>query len=247
MTYVMSDIHGNLRRFVSVLEQINLQPEDTLYVLGDVIDRYEDGIMILQFLMQQPNVKMLLGNHEYMMLNALDCPYEEDVPSKRSLLHRIALWYDNGGEVTHETYKLLRKDTQKQILEYLKSLPVNLEIQVNGKKYRLVHASPLEGYEEGNEFHRSAVHYAVWQRIRRYDTNPLPETLIFGHSATHHYQRNHPMKIYHGMNMIGIDCGSGYPEPEEGYCPQGRLACLRLDDMKEFYSNESVEGDEEDA
>ena len=36
------------------------------------------------------------------------------------------------------------------------------------------------------------------------------------------------MRIYHGSGRIGIDCGCAYPE--------GRLACLRLDDMKEFYS-----------
>ena len=36
MIYVMSDIHGNAIRFNSIMEQIDLQPEDTLYVLGDV-------------------------------------------------------------------------------------------------------------------------------------------------------------------------------------------------------------------
>jgi serine/threonine protein phosphatase 1 len=46
MIYVMSDIHGQKRRFDSVMKQINLQPEDTLYVLGDVIDRNPDGIKI---------------------------------------------------------------------------------------------------------------------------------------------------------------------------------------------------------
>ena len=48
MIYVMSDIHGNSRRFNSIMKQINLQPEDTLYILGDVIDRYPDGIKILR-------------------------------------------------------------------------------------------------------------------------------------------------------------------------------------------------------
>ena len=46
MIYVMSDIHGHEGRFDSILKQIDLQPEDTLYVLGDVIDRndsFEDG------------------------------------------------------------------------------------------------------------------------------------------------------------------------------------------------------------
>ena len=40
MNYVMSDIHGNKRRFDSIMEQINLRPEDHLYVIGDVIDRH---------------------------------------------------------------------------------------------------------------------------------------------------------------------------------------------------------------
>ena len=75
MIYVISDIHGNMRRFRSIMKQINLQPEDTLYVLGDVIDRFPYGIEILQELMAMPNVKMLLGNHEYMMLNAMDGHY----------------------------------------------------------------------------------------------------------------------------------------------------------------------------
>ena len=34
MNYVLSDIHGHEGRFASVMEQIRLQPEDTLYVLG---------------------------------------------------------------------------------------------------------------------------------------------------------------------------------------------------------------------
>ncbi len=56
MTYVLSDIHGNLQRFESIMAQINLQTNDTLYVLGDVIDRYAGGIKILR----QGNVKKSL-------------------------------------------------------------------------------------------------------------------------------------------------------------------------------------------
>lgn len=247
MTYVMSDIHGNMRRFRSVMAKINLQPEDTLYILGDVIDRYPDGIEILRELMAMPNVKMLLGNHEHMMLDALGFPYEDGIETNRFLYSGIELWYDNGGRVTHEAYKRLDKSAQNEIVKYLKSLPVNLDVQVGDKKYRLVHASPVEGYTKGFDIYYSAVHYAVWQRLRKREMNPIPETLIFGHTATKYYQQSDPMKIYYGMNVIGIDCGSGYPEPEEGYRPQGRLACLRLDDMKEFYSDESVEGDDENA
>jgi serine/threonine protein phosphatase 1 len=74
MTYVMSDIHGNQARFEDVMRKINLQPEDTLYILGDVIDRFPDGIKMIRQFMKMPNVKMLLGNHEHMMLEALYYP-----------------------------------------------------------------------------------------------------------------------------------------------------------------------------
>ena len=64
--YVMSDVHGLKDRYDRMIEYIH--EEDTLYILGDVIDRGPDGIVILQDAMQRSNVKMLMGNHEYMML-----------------------------------------------------------------------------------------------------------------------------------------------------------------------------------
>jgi serine/threonine protein phosphatase 1 len=109
MIYVMSDIHGHRRRFDSVMKQINLQPEDTLYILGDVIDRNPDGIRILQQLRAMPNVVMLLGNHEYMMLDALyNIPDEEDGYADYLREKRLNLWYRNGGDVTHRYLKQIR-------------------------------------------------------------------------------------------------------------------------------------------
>ena len=61
--------------------------------------------------------------------------------------------------------------------------------------------------------------------------------MIFGHTPTKHYQEEVPMKLWYGNRMIGIDCGSGYPEEGEE-SEYGRLACLRLDDGKVFYSEE---------
>ena len=47
MIYVLSDIHGRLDRFEKMLRMIDLRDDDTLYILGDVIDRGKDGIRIL--------------------------------------------------------------------------------------------------------------------------------------------------------------------------------------------------------
>ena len=47
MIYVMSDIHGRIDRFESILRQIDLQEQDHLYVLGDVIDRNVGGVALM--------------------------------------------------------------------------------------------------------------------------------------------------------------------------------------------------------
>ena len=48
MIYCMSDIHGELDRWQKMLELIRFSHDDTLYVLGDVIDRKPHGLEILR-------------------------------------------------------------------------------------------------------------------------------------------------------------------------------------------------------
>ena len=53
--------------------------------------------------------------------------------------------------------------------------------------------------------------------------------VIFGHTPTFRFDYDLPVHIWHGENRIGIDCGCGHGTG----C---QLGCLRLDDMKEFYT-----------
>lgn len=71
-TYVVADIHGQYELFVDLLEQINIQNFDELYVIGDTIDRGKNPIKVLQKLMEMPNVICLAGNHELQALECLD-------------------------------------------------------------------------------------------------------------------------------------------------------------------------------
>ena len=148
MIYVMSDIHGNLRRFNSILEQIDLQAEDTLYILGDVIDRHPDGLRILRRIMGMPNAKMLLGNHELMMLQALGLGYCEHLQNGGDPAQLFGRWYRNGGQVTHQHWKHLRKSLREEIANYLASLPVNIDVTVNGIRYKLAHAEDVDTFDQ---------------------------------------------------------------------------------------------------
>ena len=50
MRYVVSDIHGNYELFVKLLKKINFSKRDTMFVLGDVIDKGKDVQKLLNLL-----------------------------------------------------------------------------------------------------------------------------------------------------------------------------------------------------
>lgn len=245
MTYVMSDIHGNFDRFISVMDKINLQSNDELYILGDVIDRYPQGIEILRCrIIKESNIHMLLGNHELMMYKSL-CSCDEDNSEFVGQRNRmIDVWYKNGGDVTHEAYSLLSKHDKDEILEYIESLPLNIEISVNGRNFLLAHSAPSHYFHSRMNYSKlkNEKEFCTWYRILKSDPVPDGYTLIFGHTPTSFYNTEltdkESLKVYFGENKIGIDCGSAYSSAGP---LKGRLACIRLDDMKVFYSTENYD------
>lgn len=73
--YAMSDIHGMYGSYMEAIRQ--LKDNDTLYVIGDAIDRGKNGIKILKDIIsrqhggKKPRVVFLLGNHENQMIDVL--------------------------------------------------------------------------------------------------------------------------------------------------------------------------------
>ena len=94
MTYVMSDIHGRIRPYHRMLKKIGFCEDDTLYILGDVIDRNPSGIPILKEIMDTPNIRLLLGNHEYMMRDFLDTDQQDDLDAWAQKMDR---WCNRNG------------------------------------------------------------------------------------------------------------------------------------------------------
>ena len=70
-TYVISDIHGCYEKYRQRLDKIHFSNDDTLFVLGDVVDRGPQPVKVLQDMMCRPNVVPLIGNHELMALTCL--------------------------------------------------------------------------------------------------------------------------------------------------------------------------------
>ena len=97
MIYAIGDIHGKQRMLAHALAYLrqNLGDGDRAVFLGDYIDRGEDSRSVLEELLafrdDYPDTIFLRGNHEQMLLDALDG-------------HSVHLWRANGGEQTLASY-----------------------------------------------------------------------------------------------------------------------------------------------
>lgn len=213
MIYCMADIHGDYERYQKMLSEIQFSDEDTLYVIGDVIDRGPRGVDLVLDMMNRPNVVFLRGNHEQMCLEDL-------------LWHvwdARARWRMNGGSRTRSD--LLYKRTpavRARILHYFRNAPTCADLEVKGRRFHLVHGFPSE-----NE------HDRMWERPDVKAQAPMQGvTVVVGHTPTILLTGDDslPLSIWHGDGIIDIDCGCG------SQLETRRLACLRLDDMAEFYT-----------
>lgn len=243
MIYAISDIHGNKEAFDSIMDKICLQENDTLYILGDVIDRHPDGIAMLQRIMRTPNMHLLLGNHEYMMMDALGFSYETNgSTSDMTIREKKRLWFQNGGKVTYKAWMKLSEAEKSEMKKYLQEVPLGFDLNVNGQKFKLVHATWSEIYEdfvdEEEPFPESRAFFTVWDRETVMCMADLEDTItVLGHTPTYNYTQKFPMEVYRCGNAIDIDCGAGLPHYSNNSA--GRLACIRLDDLKVFYSNDA--------
>ena len=58
MIYVISDLHGYpFERFTALLKEVDFSENDFLYVLGDVVDRGNEGVRYLLWLKAQKNAE----------------------------------------------------------------------------------------------------------------------------------------------------------------------------------------------
>ncbi len=71
MKYVTSDIHGRLDRLERLIDDIDISKNDTLYIIGDLIDRGDRPMETIKFVMDHPQIEAIMGNHDEMMLYSL--------------------------------------------------------------------------------------------------------------------------------------------------------------------------------
>ena len=72
MNYVISDIHGCYEQYMKLLDKIHFSERDTLYLLGDLVDRGPEPMEVVKDVMRRKNVVTIMGNHDYRALRILE-------------------------------------------------------------------------------------------------------------------------------------------------------------------------------
>lgn len=239
-TYVMADIHGDYDSYIRMLELIRFSDSDELIIDGDVIDRGDGGIRILQHMMMQPNIFPIIGNHEYIAMRVMRFLMteitEQSVEAIRGTLGEDVIcelmeWQNIGGQATIDEFHKLDRDWQEDIIEYLGEFVPYMEVRVGDNDFVIVHAG-LNNFAPGATFSpdRPLDDYSLEEltfKVPDYETVYFPDKyLVTGHLPTLAIEGARAGCIYKHNRHIAIDCGVGYG---------GRLGAIRLEDLEEFY------------
>ena len=233
-TYVISDIHGQYDMFMELIDKIDLKQTDTLYVLGDILDRGPHPIKVLKKLMEMPNAICIVGNHEFMALECLEFLMKEITDMSleeldEEMLDNLVTWQYNGSKSTIDEFSKLESDEKQDVIDFIKEFLIYEEVAVSDRDYLLVHAG-LGNYSPEKDIEDYSLHELVWIRAD-YNEQYFEDTFVItGHTPTQTIKDNpRPGFIYRNNNHIAIDCGAHYPG--------GRLAAICLETGEEFYSS----------
>lgn len=248
MYYAVSDLHGCYEKYKQLLDILQFGDNDTLYVLGDIVDRGDGGIRILQDMMRHKNVVSFWGNHDYMAYFLLKIFYSleekrtdssEGEPSVEESLLKMdeyCCWTEIGGGKTFDAFKRLDRDSQKKVLDYMSTFRFFHEVEVNKRKFFLSHTVPgknkmsefVSGYKD--DFLRDEPEYEFdfITGVPEYHKTYFEDRyIITGHMPTGFIDKDYVGKIYRKNRHIAIDCGAVYGAP---------IGCICLDTLEEFYT-----------
>lgn len=259
-TYVFSDVHGHHRTLERLLERVSPTDEDQIWILGDMVDRGPDPVAVMKTCRSLPNVHILMGNHEDMMLEVAHNPH--DALAAMS-------WAMNGGLATQKSLDACTREERLDLLEWVDNLPLGAHIEVEGRVYLLVHAGlrPLSFTSRSRWTDATMdallryqsredllwIRHEFWgQSLGFLDENGEGPIVIAGHTPVPYIEEyttdfDRPPRDDEGncqMMHLGarenasgiadrwaIDCGAA------GGAGWGRIGMVRLDDGEEFYAS----------
>ena len=193
---IIGDVHGHYEGLMTLLEAIAPSSEDSVYFLGDLIDRGPDSARVVDFV-QNSGHACLLGNHEQLLIDAF--------PNGRSFNPALQAWLYSGGRATVASYN----DTGSLLdhVDWFRTLPTYLDLGDLWLVHAGVHPRMLIEEQTTQEF--------CWIREEFHSiTKPyFPDKLIItGHTITFTMPKVAPGELAQGCGWLGIDTGAYHPK-----------------------------------
>ena len=247
MLYLISDIHGNLQDFKQILKKIALcTPTEQSHLVLDLkhLPLVKDYLYFYQTLyILDDSMKLLIGNHELfaiMYLNGvLGEEYTKDVLSERT-------WALFGGEETINVVKKMSTSEKKELLYFLKRLPLYAEINsrylgdvivthtgIDCTNYQMNSDSTINVRESiENAFEKNRYDFMIGMDLHQIpmsDKARFDKYLIVGHVPCYRLNDDMSNKFYRTPYYMDIDAGAGHKK--QG----GTLGCYCVTTDKEIY------------
>lgn len=145
MNYFASCLYGDYEKYKKILDDLHLQGQDRLWLIGDVIDgnetNPEDNLKILDDIMQNENVKLILGDHEYAHnMRYVSMGNIEGYDAWVDYLNKM----DVSGQPFNEYIEMnMSMEEQKNYFgSFLLSLELSEVVLIGDRYFYLVHGTP---------------------------------------------------------------------------------------------------------
>lgn len=129
---VISDIHGNMQALAAVLEDIKKENCDKIFCLGDLAMAGPQPSETIEKIKSLGNLTIIQGNTDEMIANC-----------DNQILHLLE---ENNPIMAHALACDVSVLSEEQ-KHYLRNLPKQKELEINGVKILLVHGSPRKNNE----------------------------------------------------------------------------------------------------
>ena len=130
---VISDIHANLIALKTVLEDIKKQNCEKIFCLGDLAMAGPQPVETVDFIIKQTDWTIIQGNTDKLIVDYSSELFE-------NMMNTFPLM----AKALREDVKVLSEDQK----EFLRKLPPQKELEIEGVKILLVHGSPRRNNED---------------------------------------------------------------------------------------------------
>ena len=211
-TYVCTDIHGMLDKFLDVLKQSKFDYDnDTLINIGDICDRGSDSFGVVEELLKIKNLIAIRGNHDWAWLEFIESGFENHPLPNHGAFECLESYRNNEDYLVNPCKENL---VPKSHLTFYRG---QLPYHIDGQNRLFIHAglNLEERIEEQTEdvfcWDRSLIYKAMscGHNDRLNDVNNFKQIFI-GHTPTINWQKkgkNITKPIYKGQ-VVNLDTGA---------------------------------------